>query len=248
MSVAKSVESRLNRFPKGYVFTYKDFPMVAENREAIIKAVNRMVKSGRIAKMSKGKFYRPETSPFGKLRPRDEQIVKDLLENNGKVTGYLTGYSIYNKLGLTTQVSNTIQIGKNQTRPNFKRERFTISVVVQKNVITKENIPLLQILDCLKFIKKIPDTTIDTSCKRLLALIKELSAERKSVLVRLAQKYPPVTRALLGGLMEKLNENENAVTLLKTLNPISAYKLQGGKNLLRLKSKWNIIWNGTTRG
>lgn len=49
--------------------------------------------------------------------------AKDLLEENGKIIGYLTGLSIYNQLGLTTQVSNTLQIGKNQIRPSFKRER-----------------------------------------------------------------------------------------------------------------------------
>ena len=32
-------------------------------------------------------------------------------------------------MGLTTQVSNTIQIGRNQVRLNFKRERYTIAFV-----------------------------------------------------------------------------------------------------------------------
>jgi len=38
--------------------------------------------------------------------------VKDLLEDDGKLVGYLTGYSVYNQLGLSTQVNNTMQIGK----------------------------------------------------------------------------------------------------------------------------------------
>ena len=83
---------------------------------------------------------------MGTLQPNQAQVVKDLLEENGKITGYLTGYSIYNQLGLTTQVNNTIQIGKNQVRPKFKRERYTITFIKQKNSITKENIPLLQVL------------------------------------------------------------------------------------------------------
>jgi len=73
----------------------------------------------------------------------------------GKITGYITGYSIYNQLGLTTQVGNTIQIGKNQVRPGFKRGRYTISFIRQKNTITKANIPLLQLLDAIRYIKKI---------------------------------------------------------------------------------------------
>jgi hypothetical protein len=105
------------------VFTYVDFTIEVNQKEAVIKALNRMVASGKIAKLSKGKYYKPENTPLGNLQPNQEQVVKDLLEENGKIMGYLTGCSIYNQLGLSTQISNTIQIGKNQVRPNFKRAR-----------------------------------------------------------------------------------------------------------------------------
>ena len=154
----------IDRLPKGYVFTYEDFMTDVNNQEAAIKALNRMVASGKIVKLAKGKYYKPETTPFGVLLPDQKQVVKDLLEDNGKILGYLTGYSIYNQLGLTTQVSNTIQIGRNQIRPNFTRERYTISFIKQKNTITRENIPLLQILDAIKYIKKIPDANLESSC------------------------------------------------------------------------------------
>lgn len=76
-------------------------------------------------------------------------------------------------MGLTTQVSNTIQIGKNEIRPTFKRGRFTNSFIKQKNIITKENIPLLQILDTINQIKKIPDTTtmLNKSVLRIIEII-----------------------------------------------------------------------------
>jgi len=158
--------------------------------------------SGKIVKLSKGKLYKPEITPFGKLQPHQAQIVKDLLETDGKVTGYLTGYSMYNQLGLTTQVSNTIQVGKNEIRLTFKRKQYTISFIRQKNTITKENIPLLQLLDAIRYIKEIPDTTVSSACKRLLAISKKLSEKDKTTLVKLALKYPPATRALLGTLLE----------------------------------------------
>ena len=107
-----------------------------------------------------------------KVQDPYSQVVKDLLEEDGKIIGYLTGYSIYNQLGLTTQVSNTIQIGKNEIRPGFKRERYTIAFIKQKNTLTKENIPLLQILDAIRYIKKIPDATIESSCRRLSVILK----------------------------------------------------------------------------
>lgn len=139
-----------------------------------------MVISGKIAKLSKGKYYKPENTPFGNLQPNQAQVVKDLLEENGKVIGYLTGYSTYNQLGLTTQVSNTIQIGKNQVRPNFRRERYTITFVKQKNIINKENIHLLQLLDAIRYIKKIPDSSTEASCRRFLTIIKK-NRTKKSI-------------------------------------------------------------------
>jgi hypothetical protein len=133
----------IDRFPKGFVFTYADFNSEVSQNQALIKALNRMVISGKIAKLSKGKYYKPETTPFGDLLPNQKQVVKDLLEEKGKINGYPTGYSIYNQLVLTTQVSNTIQIGKNEIRPSFKRDRYTIDFIKQKNSITKVNVPLL---------------------------------------------------------------------------------------------------------
>lgn len=241
MKVVDYIASKIERLPKGYVFTYADFIEEVNKREAVIKALNRMVESGKIAKLSKGKYYKPENTPFGNLQPKQAQVVKDLLEDDGKITGYLTGYSIYNQLGLTTQVSNTIQIGKNEIRPNFKRERYTISFIKQKNTITKENIPLLQILDAIRYIKKIPDATIESSCRRLLAILENLSDKDKSTLVRLALKYPPVTKAILGALFDELQQSTLTEQLRKTLNPITKYKLAGVGKVLSTTEKWNIV-------
>lgn len=241
MKTSEYISFIIGRLPKGYIFTYADFTTEVNQKEAVIKALNRMVASGKIAKLSKGKYYKPENTAFGKLQPNQDQVVKDLLEENGKITGYITGYSVYNQLGLTTQVSNTIQIGKNQVRPNFKRDRFTISFVRQKNTITIQNIPLLQLLDAIRYIKKIPDSSVASSCKRFLAIIKLFSDKEINTLVRLALKYPPATRALLGALLEQLQKGNATELLFKSLNPITKYKLAGAAKALSTTEKWNIV-------
>lgn len=241
MNTTEYIAFTIDRLPKGYVFTYADFITEVNKKEAVIKALNRMVASGKIAKLAKGKYYKPENTPFGNLQPNQSQVVKDLLEDNGKITGYLTGYSIYNQLGLTTQVSNTIQIGKNEIRPDFKRERYTISFIRQKNTITRENVPLLQILDAIRYIKKIPDAGVESSCRRLLSIIKGLSVSDFGTLVRLALKYPPSTRALLGAMLEQLEKEEITQPLYKSLNPITKYKIAGVSKVLTSTVKWNLI-------
>ena len=240
MKITDYISYTIDRLPKGYVFTYADFPSEVNQKEAVIKALNRMVAAGKITKLSKGKYYKPETTPFGNLQPDRSQVVKDLLEENGKTVGYLTGYSIYNSLGLTTQLSNVIQISKNVVRPAFKRGQYTISFIKQNNNITKENIPLLQILDAIRYIQKIPDTTISKSGKRLSFILKNLSDAEKSTMVRLALKYPPSSRALLGTFLDTIQADAVSQPLYNSLNPITKYKLPGLKVVFPEADKWNF--------
>lgn len=240
MKTSEYISFKIERMPKGYIFTYADFITDVGKKEAIIKALNRLVQTGKIAKLTKGKYYKPEITPFGNLQPSQYQIVKDLLEENSKVTGYLTGYSIYNQLALTTQVVNVIQIGKNTIRNDFKRDNYTISFILQKNNITKDNIPLLQILDSIRYVRKIPDTTIEASVKRLSAIVSSLSDTNAVKMIRLSQKYPPATRALLGAILDN-TKNIGTEQLYKTLNPITKYKLGIPESVLATSPKWNII-------
>lgn len=231
--------NRLNRLPKGYIFTYKDFVSEVNTREAIIKSLNRMVERGTISKLSKGRFYKPEKTVFGILEPEKQQVVKDLLEKEGKTIGYITGYDIYNQLGLSTQVSAIIQIGRNETRPSIKRGRYKVSFIRQKNTISKEVIPLLQMLDAMRYIKKIPDTTITKSCTLLCSIIKELDLRQRDRLMKLAMKYPPSTRALLGAIVESVTGQKND-KLYNSLNPITNYKIGLSSNSLATVSNWFI--------
>jgi hypothetical protein len=113
--------------------------------------------------------------------------------------------------------------------------------VKQKNTITKENIPLLQLLDAIRYIKKIPDTNVQKACNRLLAILKNNTDKEINTLVRLALKYPPSTRALLGALLEQLKKQTQAEPLLQSLNPITEYKITGAAKVLSAAEKWNII-------
>ncbi len=241
MKITDNVLIRIERLPKGYVFTYEDFIDEVNGREAVIKALNRLAASGRIAKLSKGKFYKSESTPFGNLEPDRYQIVKDILEKNGRIVGYLTGLSIYNQLGLTTQVSNTLQIGKNEVRPKFKRGNYTIAVIRQKNTITKDNIPLLQVLDAMRYIKQIPDATVAEAFGRIRAIISDLGSGERASMVRLAKKYPPATRALLGAVLCNLGDEATAKPLMTSLNPITTYTFKGLSEILPEADKWNIV-------
>jgi len=60
-------------------------------------------------------------------------------------------------------------------------------------------------------------------------------------MVRLALKYPPSTKALLGAILEHLNRTKDLEKLFKTLNPMTTYKLTNVQKVISTSKKWNIL-------
>lgn len=240
MKLTNIIANKINRFADGYVFTYSDFNIDLKNESALKTALYRMVKSGKIERLSKGRFYKPKQGIINNLKPNEYEVVKDLLKEENKIIGYITGYYIFNKLKLTTQVPNIIQIGVNFDKKGTKRNIYTIKFVRQWNKITKSNIPLLQLLDCIRFIKSIPDTTIQNSMERIKTIISELSDSEKSFLTDLALNYPPSTKALTGAIIEQLGFVEFSDKILKTLKSTTWYNFNIDDKVLPNKQKWKI--------
>jgi hypothetical protein len=231
---------KIENFACGYVFTASDFPIDVSKQKSVNKVLENLTKAGAIRRLSKGRYYKTKTTEFGELLPDSYQMVKDLLEENGKQIGYITGYQIFNELGLTTQVSAILQIGTIKDKKSTKRSYYRIKFVKQWNTITKENIPLLQLLDCLRFFKNIPDTTPAESCRRLLYLLSELNDTQRNKIKKLAVKYTPQAIALLGAMLETLNPNEDVDMLRKSLNFQTFYTLSIPQEVLPTQKRWNI--------
>ena len=240
MKVSDIVKDKIGRLESGFVFTYDYFQVGVDQISALKKALSRLVESGKLRKLSKGRFYKPRNSQFGELKPDVYQIVKDLLEKGGKIIGYMTGYPVYNQLGLTTQVSGVIQIGTNNDKKALTRGMYKIKFIKQVNKITKENIPLLRILDSIRYIKNIPDTTDDKACIRLKSIIKKLKKEELELLMKLVLEYSPGTRALTGAIIESVNNDIEMGLIYKTLNPATKYSFSIIQKTLPNKQKWYI--------
>ena len=239
-TIADIVKSRINTFNEGHVFSYMDIDGASKNSEAIIKALNRLTEKGILKKLVKGKFYRPSLTDNGKNGLQLNEIVKDLLEHKGEQIGYLTGHSIFNKLRLTTQLSHTIQIGRNTFKPPIKRSIYSIQFVLQRNIITKENIEMLQVLDCLKMIKGIPDTTKDNSLHVIGKIIRKYRKADRDMLIQLSMKYPSSTRALLGMIFQEEKIMGPLEKIRETLNPISKFNIVLRDYDKLVKDNWNI--------
>ena len=241
MSISKEIRKKIVVFPDDYVFKASDFEMESQNQSAVVKALNRMAATGEITKLSKGKFYKPRKTQFGELKPSAYQIAKDYIERDGKLIGYITGYSAYNALGLTTQISSYIQIGTNKSRRAVKRDKYTISFILQQNTITKKNIEILRILDAIRYIREIPATTPNEACIRLKEIIKDLNDEQEEMLVKCSLKYTNYVRALCGAILEDIGYDGNSLdSIRKSLNGVTNYHLPISESVLPNKQNWRI--------
>jgi hypothetical protein len=75
----------------------------------------------------------------------------------------------------------------------------------------------------------------------LISIIKTVAEKDLATMVRLSQKYPPATRALLGAIIEESGNIKFQEQLQKNLNPITKYKLSGVNKALKVANKWNLV-------
>ena len=74
---------------------------------AFYKTLERMCKSGELVKIAKGTYHLPKVSKYGIVPPSEKEIICAFTKNG---TGTIVGYSLYNSLNLTTQVSKSIEV------------------------------------------------------------------------------------------------------------------------------------------
>lgn len=238
MRIKPLVEKEITQFEPGKVFTYRDLTPFISNPETTVKAIGRLVESGDIKRFAKGQFYRPKQGLFGEMMLSDTEKLKIFLYQNGKRKGYVTGASLYNRLGLTTQIPKTITIASDKSPQRKDLGTVEVKLVKAKAPVTESNREYLEILDVLSDIKKIPDSSPSTVIKVIADRLKGFKKDDLYELINLARFYSPVTRALLGLLTEKVNKGL-AENLKKQLNPTTHYNI-GLDGDCDNASKWNI--------
>jgi hypothetical protein len=239
-STAEIVRKKIEKIEEGALFAYTNFNFDKAGELSIAKALSRMAKEGTIVRFAKGKYYKPRDTVFGKLRPNESTLVEALTFRNKQRTGYLTGLSVYNRMGLTTQVPNTLTIATKKPLPSKVMENYRINYVKRTFDIREQDISLLQMLDAIRDIKSIPDSYPDNTLKILIGRIKTLSEEERKQLVKLSLNYNASTRALMGAMMEKYFPRIPVDKLADSLNRLSNYEIKVSKSILPNKSNWNI--------
>lgn len=240
MNLAEKIRQQITSISDESTFGYAELGIDKTQYQTAAKVLERLQKQGVIKKISKGVFYKPRKTAFGEVKPSESELLRPYLFAKGKRIAYITGYALYNQLGLTTQMAFRYKIASRGKRISINRGTIKATPVKSYAEVTDENYELLGFLDAMKDLKKIPDTDTKTSIAVLSGKIKNLNNKQADEMITYAMLYPPRVRALLGAILEQLNKRKNIKILKESLNPLSQFKLGVKDKFLPTAAAWNI--------
>ncbi len=160
-----------------------DLPVSDTNLRQMFKV---LCDSGRIVRYDAGIYYMQGASRLkgGSVLSASEVARYKYILRNNQITGYYSGYTFANQLGLTTQVPFTIEIVSNQASARCREINVRNQKIIlrkPRTEITKDNCNILQLLDLLKDLEKYADGDKEQAAKRISAYVKGLGVRRKEV-------------------------------------------------------------------
>ena len=241
MKVTDKILAKINRIDTGDVFGYDTLGVNSDEVLAASKALSRLVDKGVIKRARKGYYYKPKVSVFGEQKPREDALLSLYLFDKNKQVAYITGTRLYNRLGLTTQVPNSIRIASLDKQVKGKVGNTIVKPAKSYVKVTSDNIKYLEILDVIKDLNTIPDLEKNDGVIYLKNVLRGFDATEIKKLVTFGASYPPKVRALLGALLEELKINFSTYGMLKkSMNPSSSFEYGINSQLLSTVTSWNI--------
>jgi hypothetical protein len=127
---------------------FKDY-----SRPWVLKELRKLVEGNELIRFDRGIYYFPIKREWGdSVIDTDKVIERRFISDGDEIYGYITGLSLWNMTGLSTQVPNLLEVSTNKesTRVRdiyigYRRVRARKS----RTEITKENEKTLQFLDLM---------------------------------------------------------------------------------------------------
>ena len=229
--------------PAGQIVRVKELANLGLTPSSLMTSLSRLKQAGTIERVAKGQYRVPLLGRFGLVPPSQQQTLQLILNgSNPHQRAYQTGTSIFNKLGLTTQVPQTIELATAKPRRPRRIGGLSVRFIRSQGpqVLKKNEIKLRQLLDAIRQLKRIPDSQPKANLNRLRQMLRELTQPERQRLARLAQGYNPATRALVGALLEELGETGAVQRLAKSLNLLSTYQYGLSEDVLPNRKQWRI--------
>jgi hypothetical protein len=191
LSTVNKTLIKIKKAKRGTLFFVENFVKIA-NAKTVNKALERMVKTGELQRLSKGIYYRPANSKLiGELTPNIETVVLAIAKRD-KARIAPTGSYALNRLGLSTQVpTNFVYLTDGSARKLIiGNSRITFKKTSPKNVaavgaisslviqalktIGKDNVKINEIEHIQNILKKEKYTRLEHDIRLAPAWIREI--------------------------------------------------------------------------
>lgn len=245
MTIAKSVYREIEHLTPGKLFSYQDIDVYSKHSSAVVKAVNRNANKLGLIKVKKGLFYKAEVGRFGPMAPKESDVIQYFTKRKHKTVGYVTGPALYYRWGLTTQVPVEVNVAtamSKHEKANLSGFRI-VTFPARYKKVSKNNIELLQFLDVLNNIERIPDADVEDVSKKLSLRLKNFSKPSIENMERIAtEAYTERTKALLGTFLEHYLHYFSE-RLHASLNPNSIYYFSHSHKMRNAHKHWHLTIN-----
>lgn len=122
----------------------------------IYKELNRLCKSGELVKYDRGVYYIPRTTRLGKSVLNPQKVIeKKYLGSSSDICGYYAGLYLKNKIGITTQMPNVIEVYTNNESSKVRDVyvgKQKVRLRKSRIEVTKENVSVLELLELMNSI------------------------------------------------------------------------------------------------
>jgi len=224
-SFKSEIHRQIALIPEGKIFTFKDFDFPLSKFASVAVILSGLSKANKLIRIEKGAYYKPGQSSLGLgYLPVYQDEKLHYLTN--KLSGYLTGAYIYNKMSLTDQVTSVITIAVRYPVRSFRFEKISVECVKAYVDVPDDSriLRLVRILDAIKDYRHIPGTSPQAAYDRIFRLhVSQLEYENLEKLVSLSKNYPPRVRKILIRMLHE-SENRNLEELLNaTICPTTRF-------------------------
>jgi len=162
----------------------EDISYKSYSRPWIFSKLRSMLDNNEIKRFSTGIYYIPEKMPWGHSVLNAKKIIdRRFISDGEEVYGYITGLSLLNKAGLTTQIPNIVEVVTNNETTRVRDVKVGSQRVRARRArtkVTKNNVGTLEFLDLMNIIN--PPLIDETEKLMLSKYIKSIDVTKDSVL------------------------------------------------------------------
>jgi hypothetical protein len=231
--IAASVRHRIERGGERVwrLDDFRDLPFTA-----VAQTLSRLTRAGTLERLSKGTYYQPRDTVFGRSRPNPATIQK-LASRNKAI--FPSGIAAANLLGFSTQSAKQGEVST--TALSLPRKLMGGATIIHARrpeawrQLSQEDGALL---DFLRRGGKTSELSPEQTARKTIRMLRDKG--RFERLLNVARTEPPRVRAVLGAIGEELGKRRTVLDRLRqSLNPFSKYDF-GLLAGLRHAKRWQV--------